>query len=61
MNRCSWWISLICGVSLALEPWLYLLGIMETWQMLLWPTVFWIVVGFLSKTWQRSVEPKGSA
>jgi hypothetical protein len=57
MSRCSFWVSLVCGLSLALAPWAYLAGVCE-WADLGLPVLCWFLLGLGSTIWRRSTEPK---
>lgn len=61
-NRVSWWVALVCWVSLALLPWVYIVALIAfdvclwPWPTLGIPALCWLGLGTVAAIWCAAVE-----
>ena len=54
-RRPSLTIQMICFPSIALAPWLWILGVRDL-EMILGAVIFWSVLGVAAALWHRNVQ-----
>jgi len=63
-NRMSWWVALVCWVSLALLPWVHIIALVVfdtylwPWPTLGIPALCWLGLGVLAAVWGAVVEAR---